>query len=56
MKVFKDDDEKSFEEKLLEGLALLEKDALGASGSRGYGKVKFTFDDEELNDKLNANR
>ena len=56
MKVFKDDDEKSFEEKLLEGLALLEKDALGASGSRGYSKVKFTFDDEELNDKLNANR
>ncbi|MDI6828564.1 MAG: type III-A CRISPR-associated RAMP protein Csm3 [Armatimonadota bacterium] len=27
---------------VLEGLKLIEKDALGGSGSRGYGKVKFT--------------
>lgn len=26
----------------MSGLALLEKDALGGSGSRGYGKIKFS--------------
>lgn len=33
---------------LLEGLKLLEHDALGGSGSRGYGRVRFEFDDAEL--------
>jgi len=36
---------------LLVGLALLQKDALGGSGSRGYGKIKITdlkVDDEEI--------
>jgi CRISPR-associated protein Csm3 len=33
---------------LLLGLKLLELDALGGSGSRGYGKMKFIFDDQEL--------
>ncbi len=33
---------------LLEGLKLLEYDALGGSGSRGYGRVRFTFHDAEL--------
>ncbi len=33
---------------LLEGLKLLEHDALGGSGSRGYGRVKFSFNDVEL--------
>lgn len=33
---------------LLEGLKLLENDALGGSGSRGYGRVKLTFDDPDL--------
>ncbi len=33
---------------LLEGLRLLELDALGGSGSRGYGRVTFSFDDPEL--------
>ncbi len=32
---------------LLKGLKLLEHDALGGSGSRGYGRIKFQFDDEE---------
>lgn len=32
---------------LLDGLKLLEMDALG-SGSRGYGRIKFEFDDAEL--------
>ncbi len=34
---------------LLEGLKLLEFDALGGSGSRGYGRIKFEFYDAELN-------
>ncbi len=37
---------------LKNGMLLLEKDALGGSGSRGYGKIKFenvTFDGKELN-------
>ncbi len=33
---------------LLEGLKLLEHDALGGSGSRGYGRVRFEFDDETI--------
>jgi CRISPR-associated protein Csm3 len=33
---------------LLQGMKLLELDALGSSGSRGYGRVRFTFADEAL--------
>lgn len=33
---------------LLFGLKLLELDALGGSGSRGYGKIEFHFDDKDL--------
>jgi len=33
---------------LLKGLKLLEHDALGGSGSRGYGRVTFQFDDEDI--------
>lgn len=33
---------------LLEGIRLLEMDALGGSGSRGYGRVRFTFDDDDI--------
>ena len=33
---------------LLQGLKLLELDALGGSGSRGYGRVRFAFQDEAL--------
>ncbi len=32
---------------LLQGIKLLELDALGGSGSRGYGQVEFCFDDAE---------
>lgn len=46
-KMLDDGDDKLFD-KLLEGLKLLELDALGGSGSRGYGRIKF----EEL--KLNG--
>ena len=37
---------------LLEGLRLLEMDALGGSGSRGYGRIQFEFDDPEYREKF----
>lgn len=37
---------------LLEGLKLLEMDALGGSGSRGYGRIKIDFADEALREKF----
>jgi len=50
-KVF-DDEDKSLFDKLLKGLKLLEMDALGGSGSRGYGRIKFEFNDTEINKKF----
>ncbi|MDX9745946.1 MAG: type III-A CRISPR-associated RAMP protein Csm3 [Syntrophales bacterium] len=35
---------------LLCGLKLLEMDALGGSGSRGYGRIAFQFDDADVHD------
>lgn len=35
------DSEEVFKETLIRGMKMLEKDALGGSGSRGYGRVKF---------------
>ncbi|MEJ5299604.1 MAG: type III-A CRISPR-associated RAMP protein Csm3 [Thermodesulforhabdaceae bacterium] len=52
MKVFDSDNPDDLENKFLEGLKLVEYDALGGSGSRGYGRVKFFFDDENLNRKF----
>ncbi|MFO7884662.1 MAG: type III-A CRISPR-associated RAMP protein Csm3 [Desulfobacteraceae bacterium] len=43
LKVFDQDD--NLEEFLLKGLKLVEMDALGGNGSRGYGKIRFKFDD-----------
>ena len=40
---------------VLQGLKLLELTGLGGSGSRGYGKIKFTglkLDDQSVQDKL----
>ncbi|MBE9570950.1 MAG: type III-A CRISPR-associated RAMP protein Csm3 [Proteobacteria bacterium] len=37
---------------LLEGMKLLQMDALGGSGSRGYGRINFEFDHSELNAKF----
>ncbi|MBW1975907.1 MAG: type III-A CRISPR-associated RAMP protein Csm3 [Deltaproteobacteria bacterium] len=54
MKVFDRDDPEALEAKLLEGLKLLEYDALGGNGSRGYGRVKFSFDDEGLEKKFRS--
>jgi len=45
----KEDDLETF---LLEGIKLLQMDALGGSGSRGYGRISFEFDDTELNTKF----
>ncbi|HRS82064.1 MAG TPA: type III-A CRISPR-associated RAMP protein Csm3 [Smithellaceae bacterium] len=39
-------------EYLLDGLKLLELDALGGSGSRGYGRIQFQFDDATLQEKF----
>lgn len=50
-KILDDSDEALFD-KLLEGLKLLELDALGGSGSRGYGRIKFEFKDAETNKKF----
>ncbi len=41
IRVFDGEDRKLFENTILLGLRLLELDALGGSGSRGYGKVEF---------------
>lgn len=49
------DENENLEDFLLQGLKLLEMDALGGSGSRGYGQIKFSFtDDEELQKKFDA--
>ena len=44
-------DEK-LEDFLIEGLKLLQMDALGGSGSRGYGKIVFKFDDADTQKKF----
>lgn len=50
-KILDDSDEQLFD-KLLEGLKLLELDALGGSGSRGYGRIEFKFYDSVINSKF----
>ncbi len=47
LKILGEKDHELFDYLLL-GLKLLEMDALGGSGSRGYGKIKFDFDDEGI--------
>ena len=39
-------DEQLLQETVLLGLALIEQDCLGASGSRGYGQVRFVFEQD----------
>lgn len=53
-KVLQEDDERIFNGLLLKGLKLLEMDALGGSGSRGYGRIAFEFNDKSLNEKFHA--
>lgn len=47
LKILGEEDNELFDY-LLFGLKLLEMDALGGSGSRGYGKINFDFDDEDI--------
>lgn len=41
VRLFDDDNEEEIKNKLLFGMRMLQNDALGGSGSRGYGKIKF---------------
>ena len=43
VRIFDGDNEAQILDNLRDGLRLIENDYLGASGSRGYGKVKFEF-------------
>lgn len=51
-KILKQSDEQLFDNYLLKGLKLLEMDALGGNGSRGYGRIQFIFNDPEINEKF----
>lgn len=55
IRVFQDDNEVLLKNTIILGLKLLELDALGGSGSRGYGRVRFddiSGDIKELNEKI----
>ena len=52
LKIFEGDN--GLEDLLLEGLRLLQMDALGGNGSRGYGKVKIEFDEKEWQKRFDA--
>ena len=51
-KILQDGDEELFDAVLLKGLKLLEMDAIGGNGSRGYGRIAFEFDDATLHKKF----
>jgi CRISPR-associated protein Csm3 len=53
-KVLKEGEEQQFEELLFKGLKLLEMDALGGSGSRGYGRVAFDFHDAAVRERYSS--
>lgn len=48
IRVFKDDNESLLKNTILLGLKLLELDALGGNGSRGYGRIHFNDISEEI--------
>jgi len=55
IRVFGDDDGELFKDTITLGLKLLELDALGGNGSRGYGRVRFndiSGDIKELDEKI----
>jgi CRISPR-associated protein Csm3 len=52
LKNFDQDENSALLDYLLVGLKLLELDALGGSGSRGYGRIEFEFDDKNLKEKF----
>ncbi|MFN3395985.1 MAG: type III-A CRISPR-associated RAMP protein Csm3 [Thermodesulfovibrionales bacterium] len=52
-KILDESDEQLFD-RLLVGLKLLELDAIGGSGSRGYGRIKFKFEDDKIQQKFES--
>lgn len=54
LKQLEGDDTEALMAMVITGLKLLEMDALGGSGSRGYGKLRFHLDDAGLQQQLNA--
>ncbi len=54
LKVFDGDDDALFDNVLLRGLKLLELDALGGSGSRGYGRIRFEFNDSSIKNRFES--
>ena len=54
LKVLNEGEEEELERLLLEGLKLLEMDALGGSGSRGYGRIRIEFKDPILREKFDS--
>lgn len=56
-KVLSESDEGLFSDYLLKGLKLLEIDALGGNGSRGYGRIQFSslrLNDNDITDSFRA--
>lgn len=53
-KVLQEGDEELFNSMLLRGLKLLEMDALGGCGSRGYGRIALSFSNQEMNEAFMA--
>jgi CRISPR-associated protein Csm3 len=53
-KVLDNTDEDLFDNYLLKGLKLLEMDAIGGSGSRGYGRIEFKFMDADIQQKFES--
>lgn len=51
-KVLHEGEEELFEGLLFKGLKLIEMDALGGSGSRGYGRVEFVFADTGVQERF----
>ncbi|HIJ96300.1 MAG TPA: type III-A CRISPR-associated RAMP protein Csm3 [Desulfuromonadales bacterium] len=51
-KVLHEGEEELFEGLLFKGLKLIEMDALGGSGSRGYGRVEFIFADTGVQERF----
>lgn len=54
VKVLGENEGDGFEETLLKGMRLVTMDAIGGSGSRGYGRIEFKFDDEEVQKKFDG--
>lgn len=52
LKQLEGDSEKDLLNTVLAGLKLLEFDGIGGSGSRGYGKIRFLFADQEIQQAL----